>query len=96
MTKLKLGPIADDSPPDSLYGNDLWVANALGRSLSWWHANRETLYLEGFPKKDPIIGLTPKSMVEKWVANRAAIASNLSMRGTSAVQHTRGKTNAIR
>ena len=81
---------------DSLYWNDEIVARALGRSLSWWHANRDLLYREGFPRKDPIIGLTPKAQVEKWVANRAQVAANLSSRGAPAVAASRGTTNGIR
>ena len=81
---------------DSLYWNDKMVAAALGRGISWWHDNRETLYREGFPKKDPIIGLTPKAAVEKWVANRTAVAANLSTRGTPAAAQPRGTNHGIR
>lgn len=81
--------------PNALYGNDEWIAQALGRRKSWWYQNRDRLYREGFPQKDPIIGLTPKAAVEKWVANRSAVAANLQLRGAPAAR-TKGEINAIR
>jgi hypothetical protein len=54
-----------------MFGSDRWVAAALGRSLSWLHANRDRLIGDGFPPKDPIVGLTSKAAVEKWIADRA-------------------------
>lgn len=81
---------------DSLYWNEAMIARALGRSLSWWHSNKDRLYAEGFPRKDPIVGLTPRATVEKWVATRAAVSANLSTRGSSAAANPRGTTNGIR
>jgi len=84
--------MADQTP---LYVNDAWIAAALGRTKSWWYANRDRLYREGFPQKDKIIGLTARWAVEKWISDRIAIAANLHGRGAPAAR-PKGETNAIR
>jgi hypothetical protein len=77
-----------------LYVGPKWIAQALGRGSSWFYANRDKLYEQGFPRPDPVIGLTSRESVEKWVANRSNIAANLQGRGISA--RSKGDKHAIR
>lgn len=59
---------------ESLFGSEQWCAATLGRSTDWLTKNIGRLESEGFPKKDPIIGLRNKADVLEWVAKRRKFA----------------------
>lgn len=55
---------------DSHFGTEKWCAATLGRSYDWLVKNIVMLERDGFPKKDPIIGLRNKADVLEWIAKR--------------------------
>lgn len=50
------------------------VAYRLGRKEVWLRGKRQTLEREGFPRKDPLIGLTNSDDVDAWIARRRQVA----------------------
>lgn len=76
---MKRDPTFND---DCLSGSMAWAAMRLGRSVDWFRSNRDLLEQEGFPKKDPIIGLYMKSDVNAWLDSRA------QKRQSGAAHHT--------
>lgn len=55
---------------DSHFGTEKWCAATLGRSYDWLAKNIEALERDGFPRKDPLIGLRNKADVLEWIAKR--------------------------
>lgn len=60
--------------PDAAYGSNQWCATSLGKSKDWFFRNRKVLEADGFPQRDPIIGLTLKADVHAWIAKRRRIS----------------------
>lgn len=56
--------------PDSHFGTEKWCAMTLGRSADWLVKNIAALERDGFPRKDPLIGLRSKHDVLEWIAKR--------------------------
>lgn len=52
------------------YGSREWIANTLGKSMSWLEKNMARLIESGFPKPDPLIGKTYKPDVFEWMERR--------------------------
>jgi hypothetical protein len=71
----------------SAYGSDLWVAQTLGKSVSWLRLNRPALEREGFPRKDKLIGLTLKADVEAFLARRRTVPDAGQVIAPMAVHH---------
>jgi hypothetical protein len=63
--------------PAAAYGSDAWCAITLGRPLSWFKANRAKLEAEGFPKVDPLIGLSQKVDVDAWIVRRRQVSNDI-------------------
>lgn len=59
---------------DAAYGSLRWCAMRLGRSIDWLRDARPTLEREGFPRVDPLLGLTLKADVEAFLAKRRRVA----------------------
>jgi hypothetical protein len=51
------------------------VAFRLARKVTWLRSNREKLEREGFPRKDPLVGLTLTVDFEAWIELRRRIAN---------------------
>lgn len=58
----------------SLYGSPAWCAETLGRPPDWFRRERAALETIGFPKVDPITGLTLKADVQAWISRRRKYA----------------------
>jgi hypothetical protein len=58
----------------SLYGSHRWCATRLGLSFDRFKRERPALEALGFPKTDPICGLTIKADVDAWVSRRRRYA----------------------
>lgn len=54
---------------------DQLVAHRLGRKVTWLRQHRSKLEREGFPRKDPLVGLTPAADLDAWIAKRQRIAN---------------------
>ena len=67
----------------SSFGSDYWCAATLGRSYDWFRDHRTDLQREGFPAKDPIIGLTNKADVRSWIARRRKFSDAVTVRGNT-------------
>lgn len=59
---------------EAAYVSDSDLARMLGRSVPWFKKNRPTLEMDGFPKKDGLIGHTLLWDVEAWIAKRRVVA----------------------
>ena len=73
---------------DAAYGSMKWCAARLGRSVDWLRDSREKLEREGFPRIDPLLGLTLKADVEAFLARRRRVADPVS-----AAQHDSRDSN---
>lgn len=60
----------------SAFGSTAWCAATLGKSVDWFRKNRNKLEGDGFPRVDPLIGLTMKADVEAWLARRRRLADH--------------------
>lgn len=58
----------------SAYASAAWCAATLGQSLAWFRRERSGLEAIGFPKVDPICGLTMKADVQEWISRRRKYA----------------------
>lgn len=67
----------------SACGSDRWVAAILGSSVEWLRKHRGKLEAEGFPPKDPLIGLTLKADVEAFLAKRRRVSDPAPAGGQS-------------
>lgn len=56
------------------YGSDAWVALRFGRTVQWFRQHRAALEIEGFPRKDRLVGMTLKADVDAWLARRRTVA----------------------
>ncbi|WP_339113283.1 hypothetical protein [Thioclava sp. GXIMD2076] len=63
--------------PVSAYGSDQWVAATLGRRITWFRSHRDKLGREGFPKRDPLTGLTIKADVIAWIEKRRRVSDGM-------------------
>ena len=68
----------------SAFGSEAWIAARLGRSRSWLRSNRAALHAVGFPRPDPLVGLTLKDDVAAWLMRRRRIADPVPSSGPSA------------
>lgn len=62
------------------YGSDRYCATVLGKSVDWFKKHRAELEADGFPKTDPLVGLTCKADVEAWIARRRRVADHIEVR----------------
>lgn len=58
----------------SAYGSARWCAMRLGMSLSRFQRTRAMFEGEGFPRLDPLVGLTLKADVDAFLARRRRVA----------------------
>ncbi|WP_339109234.1 hypothetical protein [Thioclava sp. GXIMD4216] len=80
----------------SAYGSDLWVASTLGRKIAWFRTNREKLGREGFPKRDPLTGLTIKADVMAWIEKRRRVSDGTVAPAQAEAQNRKKeRTNAF-
>jgi hypothetical protein len=56
------------------YLPDTLVAHHLGRKVGWLRTNRPKLEVDGFPRKDRLVGMTLRADLEAWIAKRRRIA----------------------
>lgn len=49
------------------------IAALFGRRRTWWTSRRTEFEALGFPKRDPIVGLTLKADVDEWIARRRVL-----------------------
>jgi hypothetical protein len=60
----------------SRLGSTRWCAQALGMPLSTFRKQRPTLEAQsGFPRVDPVLGLTIKADVDAWIEKRREVAA---------------------
>ena len=77
--------------PYAAYGSARWCAMRLGVSLSKFQRTRPLFEVEGFPKVDPLVGLTLKADVDAFLAKRRRVADP-----DPAAHHGRETTSGVR
>lgn len=63
------------------YLTDIEIATVLNRSKNWLCKERSTLERAGFPRKDPLIGLTCAADVHAWIARRRQVPDHVEVHG---------------
>lgn len=73
------------------YGSPAWCAETLGRSSEWFRRERGALESIGFPRVDPVTGLTLKADVRAWISRRRRYADRASVEvsETGGINHDR-------
>ena len=56
------------------YLTDAQILKLLNRGKNFMTQNRALMEREGFPKRDPLIGLTCAADVHAWIARRRQVA----------------------
>lgn len=79
-----MGRIDRTFDPVSAYGSEQWCAAKLGYGYENWRKNiRTALEAEGFPRRDPLVGLTLKADVEAWLAKRRRVSDTVRAADTT-------------
>jgi hypothetical protein len=71
----------------SAYASEALCAEMLGRSRDWFKVNRPRLEREGFPKTDPLIGLTLRADIHAWLSRRSQMAQHVSGRDSPPMEN---------
>lgn len=79
-----MGRIDRTFDPVSAYGSEQWCAATMGYGYDNWRKHiRATLEAEGFPRRDPLVGLTLKADVEAWLAKRRRVSDTVKAADTT-------------